>query len=686
MSNKVFKTHKIIQKGLLIISFLFLNFFTNPTSASANAYWHNGVGNLDDVGSWYINSALQSPANTVPTAGDVGYINGGTTLTQTGSVSIDYTLNIENGGIINTSNIGTITIADGGVINIENQGTMTVDDGGILNILNGGTLNINSGATFTQSNTSWSIAGNANVYNSQTITSGYTWTVTSGAILTIQDGGNFTVANGGGLTIQDGGTLNINSSATFTQNNASWNIDGVINISNSQSISSSKTWTVAGTGSLNVINGATLTTDSGGALSVNSGGTSNVNSGGIMNINSGGIVNINSGGILNINSGGILNINDGATFTQNNSSWNIGGVVNVSNNQSISSSKVWTVASGGSLSLDNGGIFTINTGGNLTIDSNGTLGIGSLGVFNNNGTMSNNGSAINNGTWRNFGTVVTGASATTTNNVSTAYELTGTVGSPVSTYTLSSQTGHVTTNYNVVLSHSPNSWSATGLPAGLSINSSSGAITGTPTISGNGSTTVVSINISSGSFAIQVINYNFVIAPSGGSSTVIPGGQTGGGSSSIGDTRIIFDNKSPLNNTQDCTKGQKFNTKTGQPCITVGSTNSTADTVATPKGIVVSIDDFNNTALSQGFRFTSNYAIMDINMDIVNLQVFLNRVGFPVTTSGYGSQGLENKRFGPATQAALIKFQKDKGIKPAVGYLGPITRNKINEILMSIGF
>ena len=48
--------------------------------------------------------------------------------------------------------------------------------------------------------------------------------------------------------------------------------------------------------------------------------------------------------------------------------------------------------------------------------------------------------------------------------------------------------------------------------------------------------------------------------------------------------------------------------------------------------------------------------------------------GFTVAKTGAGSPGKETTKFGPATQAALVSFQKTKKISPATGYYGSKTR------------
>lgn len=71
-------------------------------------------------------------------------------------------------------------------------------------------------------------------------------------------------------------------------------------------------------------------------------------------------------------------------------------------------------------------------------------------------------------------------------------------------------TGTVATafNYQITASGSPTSFGATGLPTGLSLNSSSGAITGTPTGAGTSNVTISATNSAGTGSATLVITVN----------------------------------------------------------------------------------------------------------------------------------------------------------------------------------
>jgi len=79
------------------------------------------------------------------------------------------------------------------------------------------------------------------------------------------------------------------------------------------------------------------------------------------------------------------------------------------------------------------------------------------------------------------------------------------------------------------------------------------------------------------------------------------------------------------------------------------------------------------------FTFTRDLEYGSRGTEVRELQKYLNRSGFTVAASGEGSLGKETTYFGKATQTALGAFQKAKGIVPAAGYFGPITRSYINN-------
>jgi lysophospholipase L1-like esterase len=107
-----------------------------------------------------------------------------------------------------------------------------------------------------------------------------------------------------------------------------------------------------------------------------------------------------------------------------------------------------------------------------------------------------------------------------------------------------------------------------------------------------------------------------------------------------------------------CSAGALFNTQTGVSCPSISSGIPSAPVVSLPSPT----------------SFTLTLQIGSKNIQVKSLQEYLNAHRFIVSTKGAGSLGNETTTFGPATEAALIKFQKAHGIKPAIGYFGVITR------------
>jgi hypothetical protein len=79
-----------------------------------------------------------------------------------------------------------------------------------------------------------------------------------------------------------------------------------------------------------------------------------------------------------------------------------------------------------------------------------------------------------------------------------------------------------------------------------------------------------------------------------------------------------------------------------------------------------------------GTLFARNLTIGSTGPDVKALQIYLNTHGFILATTGPGSPGHETNLFGALTRDALAKFQAAKGISPAAGYFGPLTRAYVN--------
>ena len=80
-----------------------------------------------------------------------------------------------------------------------------------------------------------------------------------------------------------------------------------------------------------------------------------------------------------------------------------------------------------------------------------------------------------------------------------------------------------------------------------------------------------------------------------------------------------------------------------------------------------------------GTSFSRSLQVGSSGADVKTLQVYLNTHGYIIASSGAGSPGNETMRFGAATKAALVKFQKAAGITPASGFFGALTRAYVNS-------
>ncbi|MEX0651950.1 MAG: hypothetical protein WD509_00540 [Candidatus Paceibacterota bacterium] len=96
-----------------------------------------------------------------------------------------------------------------------------------------------------------------------------------------------------------------------------------------------------------------------------------------------------------------------------------------------------------------------------------------------------------------------------------------------------------------------------------------------------------------------------------------------------------------------------------------------------------------STTGGTGFTFTQNFSQGDTGNEVMELQKFLNTDSTTqVAVSGAGSPGNETSFFGPATHAAVIKFQNQYasevlapvGLATGTGFWGPSSRAKANAL------
>ncbi len=164
--------------------------------------------------------------------------------------------------------------------------------------------------------------------------------------------------------------------------------------------------------------------------------------------------------------------------------------------------------------------------------------------------------------------------------------------------------------------------------------------------------------------------------------------NTSGSSPSRTQTTTNTNNDTP--DLPACSAGESFNRNTGLPCTTntpevPGCISGFSFSPLTGQACSTNTPTTPNTPTPTNtpttFKFLKDIPFGTIRSeDARQLQIFLNTHGFPVATTGVGSLGFETRYFGPATRAALAKFQKANNILPSVGYFGPKTRGYINSL------
>ena len=85
------------------------------------------------------------------------------------------------------------------------------------------------------------------------------------------------------------------------------------------------------------------------------------------------------------------------------------------------------------------------------------------------------------------------------------------------------------------------------------------------------------------------------------------------------------------------------------------------------------------------YPFTANLSFGMTGPSVRELQRVLNSdTATIVSSTGPGAPGSESSYFGAKTRDAVIRFQRKHGISPAVGFVGPITRAKLNTLGASV--
>ncbi|MDO8743238.1 MAG: peptidoglycan-binding domain-containing protein [Candidatus Azambacteria bacterium] len=86
------------------------------------------------------------------------------------------------------------------------------------------------------------------------------------------------------------------------------------------------------------------------------------------------------------------------------------------------------------------------------------------------------------------------------------------------------------------------------------------------------------------------------------------------------------------------------------------------------------------TGAATACTFTKSLFLGVSDPQVKCLQQYLNGAGYAVSASGAGSVGSETNYYGSRTKAAVASWQAAKGVSPAVGYFGTISRAKYTSL------
>lgn len=158
--------------------------------------------------------------------------------------------------------------------------------------------------------------------------------------------------------------------------------------------------------------------------------------------------------------------------------------------------------------------------------------------------------------------------------------------------------------------------------------------------------------------------------PATNSASSLRSGVVSQDTTSVNTTPVVTNpSRTPVNNSTTVTNNQDQ----------VGSTvKPTTSTISTDISVTSNTDTNNAISKYVGINpLTKNMYKGNVSNDVVevvNLQKFLIASGFLA--------GVADGKFGPMTQQAVIQFQLLGSVVPSVGYVGPKTRQLINQILV----
>ena len=465
------------------------NLGTAPGSATAGSITIWSTGTLRATGTMTLNSNRGVALGD--TTGPSISVDSGATLTYGGIMTGAANWNKKNSGILRLTstageNTGKVDI-QAGTVQITGDralGAVPGSAGEKINIWNNGTFEADG--TFTLGSNRSIVLGSV---------AGPKISVTSGNTLTY--GGQ--ISGSANWSKENAGTLEL--SGTSTVSGATTVAGGALLVSCSMSSSAvtvNSGATIAGAGTVGnlIINGVVSPGNSAGARGTLNASAVNLGAGGSYTFDISNVSGTAGTDWDRVLGSGAITVNSAGTFT-----------INLTGNPtgfSAGSSYAWTIMSGSSISGFNAARFAVNTNG-FTPTPNGTFSVAQSG-----------------------------------SNIQLVY-------SPAPTVTASTFAGTVGVAFNesIIATQSPTSYAVSSgtLPGGLSLNTTTGAITGTPTAAASGTTVQVTASNAAGTSSAATITFNIAkgtqaavtgslsstTATVGGTITVTASGGSGSG-------------------------------------------------------------------------------------------------------------------------------------------------------------